>query len=244
MNALVLSFSCLFLIWSIYLFILKPYLKTKEFRAWRNQPHIKRTLQALKQLYQPVNTLEIARSAWDKRQMPDYAFIYGEIDIISFIAILEVVQPKSGEIFYDLGSGAGKAVFTAALAFEFAQCKGIELVPELYNLSCQLLKALSCQRRPCRPRIASSDITNRIQFIQADFLHYDFNDANVIFINAACFLGEAWQAVVAKLKQLKSGARIIVGAKELPSTHFTLLNSELRYMSWGPAKVSVYLKLP
>ena len=39
---------------------------------------------------------------------------YGEVSTASFARCLEWVQPIAGEIFFDLGSGTGKAVLTAA----------------------------------------------------------------------------------------------------------------------------------
>ncbi|MDF2866705.1 MAG: histone methylation protein [Gammaproteobacteria bacterium] len=219
--------ASLFISWTVYLLLKRFYFRQKEFRGWLKRPHIQQTLAILKRLYHNVNAVEIARKAWQQRQFRDYAFIYGEIDLISFIAILEAAQLKSDDIFYDLGSGAGKAIFTAALAFNFKVCKGIELVPELYQLSCQLKQQL--------PKLMT-----QIEFINADFLTVDFSDADVVFINAACFVGEAWQAIVAKFIQLKAGTRIIVGSKELPIQHFNLMDENLRYMSWGKAMVRIY----
>jgi len=58
-------------------------------------------------------------------------FIYGEINILAFHNIIEKAEPKTGEVFYDLGAGAGKAVFSAALYFDFKNCFGVELMDVL-----------------------------------------------------------------------------------------------------------------
>ena len=56
-------------------------------------------------------------------------FNYGEVYFSYFIPILDFVEPKPGEIFYDLGCGTGKPLLIAALAFPWlAECKGIELL--------------------------------------------------------------------------------------------------------------------
>ena len=219
--------ASLFMSWTLYLLLNKFYFKQREFWAWLRRPHIRYALSLLKPLYQNVNGMEVARKAWQQSRFRDFAFTYGEIDIISFIAILETAQLKPGEIFYDLGSGTGKAVFTAALAFNFAACKGIELVPELYQLSCQLKRRL--------PKLNA-----QIELINADFLSVDFREADVIFINAACFVGEIWQTIVEKFIQLKPGTRVIVGSKQLPIPYFNLIDEKLRYMSWGEAIVRIY----
>ena len=46
-------------------------------------------------------------------------FTYGEVLFCYFIPLLNLVSPKPGEIFWDLGSGTGKALAIAALAFPF-----------------------------------------------------------------------------------------------------------------------------
>lgn len=227
MGWLTIILASLFIGWTLYLWLNKFYFKPKEFRAWVKRPHIRYALALLKSLYQNVNGIEVARKAWQQSQFRDFAFIYGEIDIISFIAILEAAQLNRGDIFYDLGSGTGKAVFTAALAFNFAACKGIELVPELYQLSCQLKQQL--------PKL-----NTKVEFINADFLSINFGEADVIFINAACFVGETWQSIVARFIQLKPGTRVIVGSKQLPNPYFKLIDEKLRYMSWGEAMVRIY----
>ena len=53
-----------------------------------------------------------------------------------FIPLLEYAKPKAGEIFWDLGCGAGKPLITASLAFpELKVCRGIELLENLVNIA-------------------------------------------------------------------------------------------------------------
>ena len=44
-------------------------------------------------------------------------FTYGEVLFEHFIAVLEYAQPQPGEVFWDLGCGAGRPLVTASLAF-------------------------------------------------------------------------------------------------------------------------------
>ena len=66
--------------------------------------------------------------------------IYGEVDFLSLGETLEIIKaihgdiPKGG-VFYDLGSGTGKGVFSAALLHEFDRCVGIEILKGLFELS-------------------------------------------------------------------------------------------------------------
>jgi SAM-dependent methyltransferase len=219
--------SITFVVYWLYRRFIRPWYANREFRAWRKRPHIKQTLQVLQRIYQGVNAFSLAKAAWQQPKFRDYAFIYGEIDIVSFIALLEACEPKAGGVFYDLGSGSGKAVFTAALAFDFKLCRGVELIPELYALSLRLQ-----QQMP--------ELAGKVEFIHGDFLAINFSEADLVFVNAACFLGETWHKLLAKLQALQPGAKVIIGAKELPATHFRLLHTSLRHMSWGAAKVSLY----
>ena len=62
--------------------------------------------------------------------------IYGRPDIGSS-GPNGVMQVRGG-IFYDLGSGTGKAVIAAALMHNFAVCCGIELLEGLHTISLEI----------------------------------------------------------------------------------------------------------
>ena len=52
------------------------------------------------------------------------------------VPLIDVAKPKPGEIFYDLGCGAGRPVITTALAFPYLKvCKGIEFLEGLTSLA-------------------------------------------------------------------------------------------------------------
>ena len=81
---------------------------------------------------------------------------YGEVRFHHCIATLEYVKPQPGEIFIDLGCGAGRPVFSAALAFpQLAVCKGLELLEQLTSMAQEISgKVLAeCERRQmaCAP---------------------------------------------------------------------------------------------
>ena len=62
--------------------------------------------------------------------------IYGEIIFVYFIPLLEYAKPKAGEVFWDLGCGAGKPLISASLAYpELKVCRGIELLDKLTSLA-------------------------------------------------------------------------------------------------------------
>jgi precorrin-6B methylase 2 len=61
-------------------------------------------------------------------------FTYGEVLFHYFIPILGLAKPKQGEIFWDLGCGAGKPMAIASLMYPMLKkvC-GVELLDGLSN---------------------------------------------------------------------------------------------------------------
>ena len=60
-------------------------------------------------------------------------FTYGEVMFHQFIALMNLVEPKEGDIFWDIGCGGAKPLAIAALSFPFLKsCKGIELLDNLF----------------------------------------------------------------------------------------------------------------
>ena len=79
-----------------------------------------------------VATKEKARLNLNTQQ----EFAYGEIAPVYFIPVINYAQPKPGEVFYDLGCGAGKPLLTASIAFpELKVCRGIELLEGLTKMA-------------------------------------------------------------------------------------------------------------
>lgn len=183
-----------------------------------------------------INTYGAQLSKQDRESLlikDDFSLTYGEICFDSFMKILAKTQPKPADIFYDLGAGTGKAVITAALSNNFSKCVGIEILPSLYQVSLEKLAILQ------KEKMITLTV---IEFIQADFFKLDFLNANVIFINATGFFGELYDDLVAILKKLHAGTRIIITSKLLPVDDFELIHQDLYLMSWGFSRVSVYLR--
>lgn len=179
-------------------------------------------------LYKNTNGAQLSKQDRGNTIKDAFSLVYGEIVFDSFTSILAKAEINTGEIFYDLGSGTGKAVIAAALLYDFSKCIGIEILPALYQSSLEKLNTL--------PSVKT------VQFIQHDFFNYDFSDAHIVFINATGFFGESYNTLVQILKKLKHGTRIIISSKLLPSEDFELKHQEVYLMSWGFSRVSIYLK--
>ena len=80
--------------------------------------------------------------------------VYGEITFRSYAIAFEKIKNKygglqtPGGVFYDLGSGTGKPVLSAALLHDFDQVKGIELLESLHNIALELQQVWESSIRP------------------------------------------------------------------------------------------------
>jgi precorrin-6B methylase 2 len=211
-------------------------------RGWKSSVHYDRCLKILTKLYENVSPFSISLEERKlKNIQADKSFTYGEVVFYSFAQILELAQPKPGEIFYDLGCGAGKPVFIAALVFDFAKACGVEKLENLYKLCVTLNEKL-----PTLPEVKElpADKKINIQFINDDFLKVDISEADIVFINATCFHGDLWDAILARLLKLKVGARVILTTRIINIGGFKLKHQSLFLMSWGLSQVSIYERIP
>lgn len=60
---------------------------------------------------------------------------YGEFDLDFFFELLRAARPQPSEMFVDVGSGCGRLVLAAALARDWEQAAGIELLGGLHAMA-------------------------------------------------------------------------------------------------------------
>jgi SAM-dependent methyltransferase len=185
-------------------------------------------------LYHDINGIELSINDRANLKSDFYGLVYGEVDFENFSAMLAITQPKSTDIFYDLGSGTGKAVFCSALLYDLKKCCGIELLPSLYKTSINQLEKF---------KFLPDSKASPILFIHGDLLTVDFREATIVFINATSFTAEFWQLISDKLNFLTNGARIIITSKKLNTSSYKLLDAKLYWMSWGWNSVYIYQKI-
>lgn len=223
----------------VFALIVREIIKKIRYQKKVNQvpKNIRHSFIVFEKLYQDINGMNISLAERERLQLQDSSFTYGEITAHGFALILDVVQPKAHEIFYDLGCGTGKAVFCAALLNNWKKCVGIELLPALYQC-CEELKEKFFTLPEVKKYFPEKKI--QIEFYQQDLLQTDFSNADVVFTHATTFDTELWDSVKTKLNYLQSGARAIVVTKRLDEDCFELMNEEVRSMSWGECTVNIY----
>lgn len=176
---------------------------------------------------------------------------YGEITFPSKQKLFfEYVPLTKNDVFYDLGSGAGKLVMWVYLATPVKKAVGIELSKIRCELAQRAKKLTQEEIIPC-----CSDIKNIvdcikepnriIEFRNEDITKADIHDATVIFICATCFPEELMAKLTKRFAQLKDGLRVVTLKKLANDPSLHLIATYKMKMSWSPkfgSDVFVYLK--
>lgn len=106
--------------------------------------------------------------------------------------MLEAGRVKPGDVVYDLGSGDGRVVISAARNFG-ARAVGVELMPDLV--------------RKARERVQNMGLADRISIVEGSALRVDLSPADVVTM---WFLTNSNDRLRPHLeKQLKVGARVV-----------------------------------
>jgi len=107
-------------------------------------------------------------------------------------AICKLAKVKEGDLIYDLGSGDGTALITAAKEFG-ASGVGIEIDPLRYWIS--------------KIRIQRMGLTSKLKVIRQNFFHQRIKNADVVFVY---LVPKALEKLLPKFKrELKKGTRIV-----------------------------------
>lgn len=196
------------------------------------------------EIYRSIDGFTTSKNTRENLKLAsDESLTYGEVEFMSFKEIIELAKPRQNDVFFDLGSGTGKAVIIAAMCFDFSVCKGIELLEPIYKLSCQALNALQENVHKQKNNIlrAVKHLPD-IKFYNQNFIKTDLSSANIIFINATCYPIDFWNELINKFNKLNKGTRIIITSKKIESPEFRQIYAGSHLMSWGMNSVRIYEK--
>lgn len=191
---------------------------------WSESLGLTQHLPVFQALYGNVDGFALSRAA--RSTQDAMAYVYGEIDFLSFIALLSLTHPNKHTVFYDLGSGVGKAVIACAMVFSVRKSSGIELFDALHSVAHECRAALSCLPN-------YHDKMNNVHFVCDDFFQADFHDATLIFINATAFFGDDWIALSQKVGRVPCCETVITTSKPLKTDVFYVSRITEVTMSWG-----------
>ena len=111
---------------------------------WISRHHLREKEEIFNQLYADVNGFMLSKQCRQVSDAPEY--VYGEIEWLSFAALLSLCDINERTIYYDLGSGTGKSVLACAMLYNVQKSCGIELFTELHVAA--MHQAMSLQLFP------------------------------------------------------------------------------------------------
>jgi len=113
-------------------------------------------------------------------------------------AMLKVAKVGKNDVLYDLGSGDGRIVVTAAQNFG-TRGVGIDIDPQ--------------RIQEANDNAKKAGVTDRVKFVQQDLFNTDFSEATVVTLYLLPEINEKLRPIL--LKQLKPGTRIVSHAFDM-----------------------------
>ncbi|GMI09361.1 hypothetical protein TrLO_g6810 [Triparma laevis f. longispina] len=199
-------------------------------------------------------SIEVAKSASkgeraDKELTKERSLIYGEVEFDSFAVVLrkicsgfskDMAPMDRNKVFYDIGSGSGRAVMIARMTQDFKTCVGIELMENLAALADNIKEKYVAGNYSEK---LYETVGKDVEFHQADFLKFDWSDGDLVFANSTCFTDELMAAIAERSKGMKAGSYLVTFTKGIISDAFELVEKKRYVMSWGPATVFIHRRL-
>jgi SAM-dependent methyltransferase len=188
-------------------------------------------------LYEKVEGYPLSHQERNRLATEDSSLIYGEVIPEGFLEVLAQTEPAAGETFYDLGSGTGRAVLLAAMAYPFARLVGIEFLQALHDAAEGVRARFEAE---VRPTLTEAPPRQSITLRCGDFLEADLSDANVIFMQSNCFQPPLIKALVKKFEALPSGVRILALGQFLNAAHLVQVETGPCELGWGDSFFALY----
>ena len=181
-------------------------------------------------------------------------FTYGETTYRSLSYIFEYTKLEDNIIdgnFYDLGSGAGKALISASLIFPFKKCIGVELLDSLFLLSENVKEKYNenIEKQINENKEIFKDFNNIpiIENIKDDILNAKIINPSVILVCSTMFDENYMNILGEKLEKESNVGTIIITLTE-KFNKFDINNWSLKKpfkvkFSWGFPSIYIYRKL-
>ena len=125
-----------------------------------------------------------------KPGVPDVVYVPTPQSVVD--AMLELAAVKPSDVVYDLGSGDGRIVITAAKKFG-ARGVGIEIDPALVKQATE--------------NAAAAGVSDRVRFVTQDLFKADISDATVVTLYLLQSINERLRPKL--VRELKPGARVV-----------------------------------
>jgi SAM-dependent methyltransferase len=167
------------------------------------------------------------------RDLPDARVqkIYGETFFTTLDTIAKAVNLTENDVIYDLGCGRGRGVFWFNAMYK-CRAIGVEIYPVFVTEARKIKKKLGI---------------DGVDFIYANLMDIDYDDATVIYFYGTAFKDKAIASVVDRFKSLKPGTRVVSVSYALTaytdSPVFELEQKIRGKFLWGEADIFIQRRL-
>lgn len=174
----------------------------------------------------------LARAAAESTTGTD--FFYGEVSLVAVKRMVDKYKSEQHRTFFDIGSGAGKAVLAASILADFDRCVGFEFIEDLHQ-----------QAVYCKDSLAQHVHNSFVELHCCDFTEAEWpHDADFVLAHATCYGKRLRGSIESRLRACVSlpGAIVICVTLELSAeaVEFELIASHNMLMGWGSASTNVY----
>jgi hypothetical protein len=182
-------------------------------------------------LYGEIKGYSISTEAREKSGIDTSRLLYGELPFSTWKEIVEHANPKKDGVVFYLGSGTGRIVMAAYLAFDFRKAIGVELLKGLHDKACEVKENFE---KNFKSQIVEHVAGRELELIQGSLFDVDLKEADFIFMNHPFKDGDEFLQLEAKfLSELKPGTKIATIIRSLKNPAFKQLGSKTYKFSWG-----------
>lgn len=203
----------------------------RRWLIWRffKENQLQTILQDFAKAYQGIDGFQASKLG--RLEYDAFSLTYGEIDPVSFAALLTLLELKDDSVWLDLGSGVGKSVLLVALLYPVKQSIGVEILPPLHALA-----------ESAKGALTNPFLQDRVALFCQNFMDFNVRQATHIFINGAGFFGENQDALEQLLQQAAPGTQVISVSKKLHLPSYELTHQTRMKTSWGVSHVFIFQK--
>jgi SAM-dependent methyltransferase len=156
---------------------------------------------------------------------------YGEITPAGMLKMLRELSVKPGQVFMDLGSGAGKFPMLASKVLGM-QATGIELIERRHKSGCAAVKKLETLVKEDASEAPMAPM-GQVHLAQGSFFDYDISNADVIFMDSVEWSNDMMKQLGDMCQGLKPGSRVLTW-KDLPGEGFVKEGAITVPVTWDP----------
>lgn len=186
---------------------------------------------ALREAFYSISSLrydDAVQTSYEEREFTackeNWALTYGETTFEAVCTLFDRLNRdwcwpagvRTGDsVFVDLGSGAGRVVYSAAMLRPFRKCVGIEMLASLHDIAVATAPEYSVVQRMW----SGAAFANEVQFFLGsmfDLELFEWTEADVVFTCSACFSDDMLRQLAACGSRMKRGSLFITLTQALP----------------------------